>query len=436
MLSFSSSKNISKSRLLSFSKAMKKWLSVFLLLVFAISAKAQQQATVMCYNVLNFPTGNIEGREDTLRNIVNYVQPDLFLIQELKNDSGLQLILNESFADLSANYAASTFVPQQSNGSSDFKLQQALIYNSDLFGLADEGVLQTQVRDLNKFRLYYKNPNLENGADTAFFYVFVVHFKSSQGNANVQARLSMVQTLTFHQQYLPSNASMIVAGDFNMYTSEEPGYQELLDPSNRIKLVDPIDTPGNWTSSSFQPKSVLTQSTRSSSIFGDGAGGGIDDRFDFVLLSDDMFQPWNTIVYEPDSYYAMGNTGDCYNQSITDCSGGEWPDDILQSLYYMSDHLPVVLKLNLGVGSVSANSIAQQPQLQLKNQMLEANWPTNESVLVSVKDVLGRNLFQQKIEFSSGLNQYHLPIDLFASGVLLFQVQSAKHQATLKTFSQ
>ena len=74
--------------------------------------------------------------------------------------------------------------------------------------------------------------------------------------------------------------------------------KKLLDPTNRIRLRDPINTPGDWNSSSFQPKSVLTQSTRASSIFGDGAGGGLDDRFDFVLLSSDMFQPWNTIVYE------------------------------------------------------------------------------------------------------------------------------------------
>ena len=210
---------------------LKTLVSLLLYTSYSISCFGQQEVTVMSYNVLNFPTGNIEGREDTLRNIINHAEPDLFLIQELKNDSGLQIILNESFADLPAAYEATTFVPQQSNPSSGFKLQQAMIYNSDLFGLASEGYLLTEVRDLNKFKLYYKDPELVNGADTIFFYVFVVHLKSSQGISNVEARLAMAQTLSFHQQYLEDNASIIVAGDFNVYTSEEPAYQKIARPN-------------------------------------------------------------------------------------------------------------------------------------------------------------------------------------------------------------
>ena len=389
----------------------------------------------MSYNVLNFPTGNIAGREDTLRQIINQVEPDLFLIQELKNDSGLQLILNESFADLSGTYEATTFVPQQSNPSSNFKLQQALIYNSDLFGLATEGYLQTSVRDLNKYKLYYKDPALENGADTAFFYVFIVHLKSSQGSSNVAARLEMAQTLSFHQQFLEDDASMIVAGDFNVYTSEEPAYQELIDPSNQIVLRDPINTPGDWNSSSFQPKSVLTQSTRSSSIFGDGAGGGLDDRFDFVLLSEDMFEPWNMIVYEPDSYYAMGNTGTCYNQSITNCSGGEWSDEMLQSLYYMSDHLPIVLNLNLGVGSVSVTETQKAPySLRLAEGTLIANWSNSESARIQLIDMLGRELFEKDVQLVSGKNPVSLPLKDFQSELIIIRLESATHSEVLKAF--
>ena len=410
-----------------------KRLFILLFSVVASGVLAQEQVTVMSYNVLNFPTGNIAGREDTLRHIINHVQPDLFLMQELKNDSGLQLILNQSFADLEGNYAASTFVPQQSNSSSNYKLQQAIIYNADVFGMTAEGYLQTAVRDLNKFTLYYKHPNLESGADTTFLYVFVMHLKSSQGGSNVAARLSMAKTLTAHQAYLPANAHMIVAGDFNIYTSEEPAYQELLDPTNAIKLKDPIDTPGNWNSSSFQPKSVLTQSTRSSSIFGDGAGGGVDDRFDFILLSGSMFEPWNTIVYEPDSYYAMGNTGDCYNQSITACSGGEWTDEMLASLYYMSDHLPIVLKLNLGVGSTATNALENPTtNMHLQGGTLMAYWTKNEPVAVSITDVLGRTLYEDALQFAPGYNSVQLPSDVFNAGLTIIRVQSATTQQVLK----
>jgi endonuclease/exonuclease/phosphatase family metal-dependent hydrolase len=407
---------------------------LFLFLAFYdFAVFAQQQATVMSYNVLNFPTGNIAGREDTLRKLINYVAPDLFLIQELKSDSGLQLILNESFADLNSTYEASTFVPQQSNPSSNFKLQQAIIYNSELFGLATEGFLMTSTRDINKFKLYYKSPTLQAGADTIFLYVFVAHLKSSQGAANVAERLSMAQTFTTHMAYLPPDANVILAGDFNVYTSTEPAYQELLDSTNSIRLKDPINAPGNWSSSSFESKSVLTQSTRASSIFGDGAGGGVDDRFDFILLSTNTFNSWNTVVYEPDSYYAMGNTGTCYNQSITACFGGDWSDEILSSLYFMSDHLPIVLKLNLGVGTVPVSEAKEwNASAYMNAEALVLDWNWNERVLVRVTDQLGSVLFYGDMELHTGENRIDLSMLDLHSGMYVVQAYSKKHQLQVK----
>lgn len=412
---------------------MRRLVLLLFLLISGSVVSAQQQATVMSYNLLNFPTGNIAGREDTLRQLINFVEPDLFLMQELKTDSGLQLILNESFADLNANYAACTFLPMQSDPSNNFKLQQALIYNSDLFGMANESFLPTGTRDVNKYKLYYKSPELPSGADTIFLYVFVTHLKSSQGAENVAERLSMVQSITTHMAYLPPDANVIIAGDFNVYTSTEPAYQELLDSTNHIRFNDPINAPGNWPSSSYEPKSILTQSTRSSAIFGDGAGGGIDDRFDFILLSANTFYEWNTVVYEPDSYHAMGNTGTCYNQSITACTGGEWPDEILSSLYFMSDHLPIVLTLNLGVGSVQVSESEEQNcSALMKAEVLELNWNRNERGTLRVIDQLGRELFRTNMNLQKGENRFDLNTFDLNTGMYLIQVHSQKNQLQAK----
>ncbi|MFT4544472.1 MAG: endonuclease/exonuclease/phosphatase family metal-dependent hydrolase [Bacteroidia bacterium] len=408
----------------------------FLLLSFGLFA--QDQATIMSYNVLNFPTGNIAGREDTLKQLINYVEPDIFLIQELKSDSGLQLILNESFSGLTSSYAATTFVPQQSNSSSNWKLQQAMIYNTDLFGLVDEGYLMTATRDINKYQLYYRNPNLASGADTAFVFVFVTHLKSSQGTSNEEARLEMVQTLTTYLAFLPAEANVIFAGDFNVYSSEEPAYQEILDSTNYIQLKDPISTPGNWTSSSFHPKSVLTQSTRSSSIFGDGAGGGVDDRFDFVMLSSNMFYNWNTIVYEPDSYYALGNTGSCYNSSITDCNDGEWSNQILSSLYFMSDHLPIVLKLNFGVGTVGLEETLFQEAptsentITIKRDYVEVIWGETEAATIQLQDAVGRNIYSRVHSLNRGYNRFRISRLQGNKGMVLVSVISDNERAVCK----
>lgn len=383
---------------------MQKIVVASLFLLVNCSLFGQQQITVMSYNVLNFPEGSMPSREDTLKKIINYVEPDLFLMQELKSETGLQLILNESFADLTGNYAASTFVVQQSNATNPNKLQQAIIYNTDVLGLADEGIIMTSVRDINRFRMFWNDPDLSNGADTVFLYVFVTHLKSSQGTANQEQRLEMAQSFASYQGYMPATAPTLFAGDLNLYNSTEPAYQELLDTTNKIPLLDPLDAPGNWHSSSFQPKNILTQSTRSSQIFGDGAGSGMDDRFDFVLLSENLFSAVNPVVYESGSYTALGNSGDCYNQSITDCSGAGVPFDILRAMYYMSDHLPVVLELNLQAGNVDVSEMqGQDPVLRFDGRgNLILDHAQNGDFEVQLFDTFGRVLFNKNISHVDG----------------------------------
>lgn len=392
---------------------------VFLFILLGFGALAQETVRVMSYNMLNYPTGNIAGREDTLKGLIDFVEPDILLLQELKNDSGLQLILNESFSNQPGSFAASTFVPQQSNPSSGWLLQQAMIYDSTKFGLVSESYLETSVRDINKFRMYWKDPQLTSGEDTIFFYVFVAHLKSSQGTSNVEARLEMAQTLTTHFQVLEEDANVIFGGDFNLYTSDEPAYQELLDPANSIVLVDPIDSPGNWNSSSFPNKEILTQSTRTSSIFGDGAGGGCDDRFDFILVSSNIMNNWNTVVYEPNSYYALGNNGTCYNQNITECTGAA-PDSILTSLYYMSDHLPIIMDLTFGIGNVGVVENGKTvATILLSDGELIINSEVAEHGYAIISDALGRVLWRKKISVEEGRNLIQIDHSFDADQVLI-----------------
>lgn len=394
-----------------------------LLLLLNLHALGQQTVRMMSYNLLNFPTGNLAGREDTLRTIIDHVRPDLFLIQELKNDSGLQLIVDRSFENLPGNYAAATFLPQQS-GSGDFKLQQSLVYNADLFGLLSEGRLMTAVRDINRYLLYWKDPMLAQGADTVKLYLFVAHLKSSQGSSNVEARLAMAQTFTTHLQQLPPDASVVFAGDLNVYTSTEPAYQELLDETNPIAMRDPINSPGNWQSSSFAQREIHTQSTRQSSIFGDGAGGGMDDRFDFILLSEDMFSTTNAINYVDDSYDALGNDGTCYNQSITACAGGAVPNEVMRAMYHMSDHLPVILELQLNTGVTGTGTEAtQRHRWWISEQGLHVSSLGTGDVELHIHDLLGREVLHAMQPLTAGENVIPIPTRLNGMHVLRLSLQ-------------
>ncbi len=308
---------------------------------------AQSTVKVMSYNTLNFPFGSMPDRPDTLKKILDYVQPDILLLQEVRNSVGLSAVVDYAVTDLPGTYAAAPFVANQSGGSNFNSLQQCLVYNTDIFGVADEYYLTTDLRDINVYKLYFDEEALAFGGDTTFIFAFNTHFKAGTGTDNEQQRLGMANVFVNALSALPSDAYVLFAGDFNVYTSDEPAYQAMLSPLNPIVMEDPIDAPGNWGSNSYPFREIHTQSTRTQNqFFGDGAGGGVDDRFDFILVSENLKSANSPVRYLQGSYKALGNNGTCHNQNITDCGfANEVPNTILSALYHFSDHLPVIMEL-------------------------------------------------------------------------------------------
>lgn len=305
---------------------------------------AQIQIDVLSYNVLNFPNGDA-NRIDTLKKILTYYTPDLMMLQELKSDVGLQSITSALTEISPDNYVSGTWEAQQSNPSTSWKLQQNIIYNTQVFSLAKERVIQTNYRDVNYFKLYINDVNIGTTLDTTFLHVYVTHLKSSQGSTNEQLRYEMAQTMRSEIEALPPNSYVLCGGDFNVYTSAELAYQHLIDNTVNNYLEDPINLPGNWHDSGFPNKEILTQSTRLNAL-SDGSGGGLDDRFDFVLHSAALGLGNSNLSYIDNTYKALGNNGTCYNQDLLNCTSvGNVPDSIISALYYGSDHLPVVFSL-------------------------------------------------------------------------------------------
>lgn len=335
-------------------------MKIILALVLAISGfQSQAQLRLLSYNLLNFPTGNLAGRVDTLAHIIDYTRPHLLMIQELENAEGLESI-TDMMNDLGyGDFTHPDFIPQQSPGSPSNLLQQSIVYDAEVLRLKSSSVVLTDYRDINEFVMYLNDPQLANGSDTTFIYVYVTHLKSSTGSDNEQARLSMVNALINHFNDIPSNSHVIFAGDFNLYSNTEPAYVAMMSPDNAIILKDVYESYGDWPGASFAHKEILTQCTRTSVIFNDGAGGGIDDRFDFILFSESLMSSDSPLHYIDGSFRSIGNTGNCYNMNITDCDvANPVPTDVLQSMYYMSDHIPQYCELQSDIlDRISENTL-------------------------------------------------------------------------------
>ncbi|RLD27289.1 MAG: hypothetical protein DRI54_01320 [Bacteroidetes bacterium] len=329
---------------------MKKLLfSILIVLLFGQINGQDETLKVLSYNLLNYPNPDIpvDYRADTLKKIIDYYTPDLFLMQELKSSTGFSFILNNVFNTDGVDYFESgTWEPQHSNPGSSWKLQQNVIYNTRKLALYYETFLYTVRRDINVFKFYFKDPDLATHQDTTYLYAITLHLKSSQGADNEAQRLEMVEILENFLDTISPDAQVIVGGDYNLYTSDEDAYQLMLNTGNNIILADPLNTPGTWhNNSNF--RFVHTQSTRTIPINGDGAGGGMDDRFDFIMVSENLMDLNNPISISENSYEPIGNNGNCFNARIIDCEDNDVPTNIINALYQMSDHLPIKMELDI-----------------------------------------------------------------------------------------
>lgn len=373
---------------------MKKFASL-LFIGLSLTIGAQENLNLVFYNVLNFPQAPPSNRDQILSLLVDEMQPDLFMICELESENGGIDILNNSL-NVSTNRFASA--PYVNNTSSGANLQQLLYYDQNKFEIVETSIVATTVRDINRYRLKLRTQ------EDLFLEVFVAHLKASQGEDNEALRLSMTQELTSFLETLDTDTAVIVAGDLNLYRSTEPAYEELLDPTNNIVLVDPINTPGNWNSNP-EFEAIHTQSTRVSSndFDGFGAGGGLDSRFDFILLSENLLEDGGAISYVEDSYNTFGNNGNCYNKRLDDPDcGGPYSQSVRNLLYQMSDHLPVITQLEADATFLPPLSLEDIDSWFLSNTVvkdyLELSLLTAQpNVFVSIYDQTGRLIMKQSI---------------------------------------
>ena len=308
---------------------MKSFIKFFLSsLIFICVSFSQSQHTIMTYNVLNLTLTDTLERNPHFRTIFSNIQPDILVLQEMTSQTGVNGFLSRVLNRVSTGYAAGTFI----NG---FDTDNAIYYKTSLFTFLSNTPIDTEVRDINEFKLRYNSTG-----DTIIIYS--VHLK-----ANVEdslQRAAEVDSLRKRTNTLPPNSNFIVVGDYNIYSSNELAYQKLLNQSLTGYFIDPLTLTGTWNNSNYAQ--YHTQSTRVRQ-FGDGAGGGLDDRFDMILMSQAIINSGD-ITYTPGSYHEYGNDGNHYNDSINQPPNSAVGQQIADALHYASDHLPVYASFSFG----------------------------------------------------------------------------------------
>ena len=291
---------------------------------------------IMTYNVLNYQ--DEDEREDDYILILDFVQPDLIIAQEIVGQSGYSNFKSDVLDIIDSDHWSGAPFTNQS-------AQQdiALYYRDDIFSFISTNVVYSAqssgTRDVIEWVMLHSSSGIE-------FNIYGVHLKASSGTSNANERL---QETTILRNYLNDHSSdsyFIVGGDFNIYSnnsSSEPAFDMLTASSddNDGRLFDPIDRIGHWHNNSSYAD-VHTQSPRTSN-FGGGATGGMDDRFDWLFVSQSLLDASSSMHYVDDTYWAFGNDGNHFNDAINDGNNNSVSDEIADALHDGSDHLPVYM---------------------------------------------------------------------------------------------
>lgn len=417
-----------------FYSAMKRILFIvpaLFVLIFATDAQVQN-IRVMHYNLMYYTdqtiydctptTNNLATKDVAFKTIVDYVLPDVITVNEMgSNVSYADRIVNNVLNTSGRTYYRHSILTNYSGGS----IANMLFYNSQKLAFYSHFFISTVNRDINGYKMYYITPNLANG-DTVFTTFIVAHLKAGSDASNQQKRYSQVVQLMNRITSIGGYENYCFSGDFNLYGASESAYQHLINYENNLyKFYDPINREGEWNNNSSY-RDIHTQSTHADNSNACFSSGGLDDRFDFILVSPAVYYGSRKVSIVNNSYKAVGQDGNHFNKSINSPNNGAVPSAVANALYNMSDHLPVVMDLAV---DVTPTSINEQADFHVKvvnpvvNQLdVDMQVPKEGRYFFDIYSADGRLLNKYMYDMSNGVE--HISIDFpYASGLYILLIR-------------
>ncbi len=415
---------------------MKRFLLGLFIVFGFYTVKAQDTITFLQYNLLNYGNftsycpsniNNVARKTGYIGVIVHYIKPDIFTVNEMTgtrsyHDYLLNNGLNSDGVKMYAK-ASDTLAPK------DAYLVNVLYYNKNKLGEAGHVVAQTYIRDVDIFKLYYKSANLNEG-DTTFIYCVVAHLKaggdyngstSNQDKRKIMAKNTMDYIAAHHP-----DENYLLMGDFNLYSDQEPAFQEFINyRTASIRFNDPVNQIGDWHNN-YDYRMVQSQSTHTADN-GCASSGGLDDRFDFILLSNNVKQGNKKVKYVSGSFHVVGQDGKHFNKSLLDDpTNTTVPANVLNALYQNSDHLPVTLK-------VTVNQPTGIPQVHSDVEQLSFTNPVTHVLNLKIKagkaiplkmevySLVGKRVMGHTISARKGSSRQSLDISSLPNGLYILR---------------
>lgn len=411
-------------------------------IIFLSGLNAQDTLRVMHYNLLDYGnsgfctnnTNNTDQKDAYLRAIISYVRPDIFTVNEL---SKLTTYHSRLLSEVMNQTGYALFGMANSPNIADSYIVNQLYYNSEKLALHSQVVAQSEVRDIDVYRLYYLSERLAEG-DTVFIYCIVAHLKAGSGNDDEAQRAVMTNNTLNYLEAGNRPGNYLFMGDFNFYDSAEEAFQLMINNNDPVfRFYDPANAIGDWHEE-YEFQHVHTQSTRGASS-GCGASGGMDDRFDFILMNKVINDQAAKMYYLEGSYRAFGQDGNRLNGTIQDPPNTSLPAYLIDALYYMSDHLPVIMDLVIDesldideiAGTKKENIHVSYNNPAKSNLNLTISAAVRGNANISLRNTAGVLVYHTSISLKN-THSVSIPIDTVTPGMYILSLEHEKARFTGK----
>lgn len=312
-----------------------------------VAAPASAQVRVATYNISALE-GNLASLQAALAAMHTDDKPGfavpvgMFVFAEVPNAAigPLTTLVNNS-APAGVTYVRATFTSTSTEDGATGA--QALFFRSDLFVEVPNthaNIATGGSRNTDRWTLNFKDYTSAGSR----FHVYGAHLKASNTSADAAERESGVIAIRNNANALGAGVQALYVGDMNFYSNAEAGYQAFMAAGNG-QAVDPLGT-ANWTGASNAIKH--TQSPRLAS--GALVGGGMDDRFDFILPTAALADGAGFAII-PNTTRAFGNDGNHFDQDINNGNNSYYPTNLARgnaladALWAASDHIPVLMEM-------------------------------------------------------------------------------------------
>jgi endonuclease/exonuclease/phosphatase family metal-dependent hydrolase len=322
-----------------------------------LTGSAVAQLRVVSWNVSNYTGGRTSAIQTAVYGsyLGRSLAPDIILMQECQSTSGMNAFLTilNGAPGSPGDWAASSYFATA---------DAAMFYRTTRVTQLGPPLVASEAGsfpDPPRATIRYRVRPVGYDSDGGILILYNSHMKAPEsGTADETRRLTEAENIRENAGFITDEWHFVLAGDLNIQSSSEAAYQELVGDkpfNNDGRFFDPINRSGNWNNNGFF-RFIHTQ---------DPAGpGGMDDRYDQILVSDNLIdgggfeyagdanEPYSTLTWDDanHSYRCWGNDGSSFNSSLT-VSGNTMVGPTIASALITAcagaGHLPVYLDLRV-----------------------------------------------------------------------------------------